>query len=206
MQWPGVVLLMAIESACIPLPSELIMPLSGWMLIQAKDHPAWYTLLAGLYGAVGNLLGSLVAYWVGAKGGRPFLERYGRYLLITPRDLERADRWFARYGGAIVFFSRMLPVIRTFISFPAGVARMNLLRFSVYTLVGSFPWSVGLAYGGYLLGENWEALRRAMRPFDIPILALAALLIALYAWHHLRAYRAKTIPDTSATPPPNSPH
>ncbi|MDO8751665.1 MAG: DedA family protein, partial [Dehalococcoidia bacterium] len=189
MGWPGVVLLMAIESASIPLPSELVMPLSGWMLIQAKGLSAWNVVAAGFYGALGNLLGSLVAYWVGAWGGRPLLERYGRYVLISRGDLERADRWFARYGSWAVFLSRMLPVVRTFISFPAGVVRMPLLRFCVLTFLGSFPWSLGLAYGGYVLGENWEALRRVMRPFDIPILLVLAVLVGLYVYRHVRHWR-----------------
>ena len=189
MGWPGVVVLMAIESASIPLPSELVMPLSGWMLIQAKGLSAWNTVAAGFYGALGNLLGSLVAYWVGAWGGRPLLERYGRYVLISRGDLERADRWFARYGSWAVFLSRMLPVVRTFISFPAGVVRMPLLRFCVLTFLGSFPWSLGLAYGGYVLGENWEALRRVMRPFDIPILLVLVVLVGLYVYRHVRHWR-----------------
>lgn len=189
MGWPGVVFLMAVESASIPLPSELVMPLSGWMLIQAKGLSPWYTVLAAFYGALGNLLGSLAAYWAGAWGGRPLLERYGRFILVSRGDLERADRWFARYGSWAVFLSRLLPVVRTFISFPAGVVRMPLVRFSVLTLLGSFPWSLGLAYGGYVLGENWEALRRAMRPFDIPILVAAAVLVGLYVYHRLRALR-----------------
>ena len=187
--WPGVVLMMAIESAAIPLPSELIMPLGGWMLIQAKGLGMAHVLLAGLYGAIGNLLGSWVAYAVAAWGGRPLLERYGRYVLISPHDLDRADRWFAKYGTWAVFFSRLLPVVRTFISVPAGIARMNLLKFSILTLAGSFPWSLGLAYGGYLLGARWETLRAAMRPFDIPIIVAILLLIAIYVWRHVRAMR-----------------
>jgi membrane protein DedA with SNARE-associated domain len=187
--WPGVVLMMAIESAAIPLPSELIMPLGGWMLIQAKGLGVAHVLLAGLYGAIGNLLGSWVAYAVAAWGGRPLLERYGRYVFISPHDLDRADRWFAKYGTWAVFFSRLLPVVRTFISVPAGIARMNLLKFSVLTLVGSFPWSLGLAYGGYVLGARWESLRSAMRPFDIPIIVAVVLLVAIYVWRHVRAMR-----------------
>ncbi len=189
MGWPGVVLLMAIESASIPLPSELVMPLSGWMLIQAKGLSPWYTIVAGFYGALGNLLGSLVAYWLGVWGGRPLLERYGRYILITHRDLEQADRWFARYGNWAVFLSRMLPVVRTFISLPAGVARMPLLRFSILTFLGSFPWSLGLAYGGYVLGDNWEALRRGMRPFDIPVLVAVVALVGFYLYRRVRKLR-----------------
>jgi len=189
--WPGVALLMAIESACIPLPSELVMPLSGWLLIQAKGLSPWYTLLAAFYGALGNLLGSLVAYWVGAGGGRPLLERYGRYVLITRRDLERADRWFAKYGSWAVFLSRLLPVVRTFISFPAGVAKVPTWRFCILTFMGALPWSWGLAYGGYVLGENWEALRRVMRPFDIPILLVLIALASLYVYRHVRHIRSE---------------
>ena len=127
-QWPGVILLMAIESACIPLPSELIMPLAGWMLIKSLGLSPLYCLMGGALGALGNLIGSMVAYWVGAKGGRPFLEKYGRYILITRNDLDRADIWFKKRGTISVFISRILPVIRTFISLPAGIVRMNLAK------------------------------------------------------------------------------
>jgi len=184
--WPGVVLLMAIESACIPLPSELIMPFAGWMLIADKKLGVEYLLLAGLCGAVGNVIGSLIAYWVGAKGGRPFLQRYGKYLLISQHEIDIADRWFGKYGDAITFFSRLLPVVRTFISFPAGVSRMNIWKFILYSFLGAFLWSIALAYGGYALGQNWESIRNAMHPFDIPIVVIFVLLVALYIWHKLR--------------------
>jgi membrane protein DedA with SNARE-associated domain len=182
---------MAVESAAIPFPSEIIMPLSGWKLILERDASPWFVLLAGFYGAVGNLLGSLVAYWIGAVGGRPLLEKYGRYVLITRRDLERADRWFERRGELTVFVTRLLPVVRTFISVPAGVARMNLWKFCLYTFPGAFIWSAALAWGGYLLGENWEQLRAKARPFDIPIIAAVLLLIAWYVWHKVRELRAE---------------
>ena len=184
--WPGVVFLMAVESANIPFPSEAIMPMAGWFLVQEGGKGPQWTLLAGLYGALGNLVGSWASYALGRLGGRPFLERYGRWLMLTPYDLERADRWFARYGDLAVFLSRLLPVVRTFISFPAGVTRMDPFRFSVYTFAGAYPWSVGLAYGGYLLGEHWEVLRAAMRPFDVPILVAALVLVALFLWRRLR--------------------
>ncbi|MDO8567812.1 MAG: DedA family protein [Dehalococcoidales bacterium] len=186
MQWPGVVLLMAIESACIPLPSEIVMPLAGWMLIKEQSLPVAYTLIAGAYGALGNTLGSLVAYAVGAWGGRPFLEKYGRYVLISRQDLARADRWFAESGTWAIFISRVLPVVRTFISLPAGIARMNLVTFTVYTFLGSFIWSTGLAYGGYLLGEHWEQLRNFLRPFDPVLIAIIIVLIGLYIYRHIR--------------------
>ena len=186
LNWPGVVVLMAIESACIPLPSEVVMPLSGWMLIKERGLGALYTLTAGFYGALGCTIGSLVAYWVGARGGRPLLERYGKYVLITRHDLDRADRWFERYGELTIFFSRLLPVVRTFISFPAGVAKMHLGKFVIYTFVGSFPWCLGLAFGGYQLGEHWEQIREIMRPFDIPIILAFLVLVALYIRQHIK--------------------
>jgi len=187
--WPGVVLLMAIESACIPLPSEIIMPLSGWMLIADKGLGVEYVVLAGLCGAVGNVIGSVIAYWVGAWGGRPFLHRYGKYVLVSHHDIEVADRWFDRYGDQIVFLSRLLPAVRTFISFPAGIARMKMGKFLLYSFLGSFPWSVGLAYGGYLLGQNWERIREVMRPFDIPILVIFLALVAFFVWRRIRSIR-----------------
>ena len=188
--WPGVVVLMAIESACIPFPSEIIMPLAGWMLIKAQGLPASFTIMAAVYGAVGNVIGSVIAYWVGRWGGRPAIERYGRYVLISPRDLETADRWFARYGHWAVLFSRVLPVVRTFISFPAGVARASFTTFVVLTFLGALPWCWALAYGGYVLGENWETLRAAMRPFDIPIIVAIFALVALYIYRHVKHVRA----------------
>jgi membrane protein DedA with SNARE-associated domain len=190
MHWPGVVALMAIESACIPLPSELIMPLSGWMLIKEQALPAIYSLIAGTYGALGCTIGSTIAYYVGMLGGRPFLEKYGRYILISRRDLDLADRWFNRSGSWIIFVSRLLPVVRTFISLPAGIARMNLVKFLIYTFLGSFIWCVGLAYGGYQLGEHWEQIRTVMRPFDIPILILIIAFIAFYIYRHLKHLKA----------------
>jgi len=177
---------MAIESACIPLPSEIIMPLAGWFLVDARGLGVEWLLLAAFCGALGNLIGSLVAYAVGAWGGRPLLLRYGRYFLITRHEVEQADRWFARYGDRAVFISRMLPVIRTFISLPAGIARMNIWRFSILTFVGSFPWSLGLAWSGFLLGENWERIREWMRPADIPILIVLAALVAWYIYRRVR--------------------
>lgn len=195
MQWPGVVALMAVESACIPFPSELIMPLAGWMLIKEMSLPVSYTLIAGLYGAIGNTLGSFIAYAVGMWGGRPLLDRYGRYLLISSHDLDLADRWFYRSGNWIIFVSRLLPVVRTYISLPAGIARMHLLKFLVYTFFGSFIWSWGLSFGGYLLGEHWEKIREVMRPFDLPIVAVILALIVFYIYRHIRRFNHGTRRD-----------
>lgn len=186
MQWPGVVALMAIESACIPLPSEIIMPLAGWMLIKDQSLPVTYTLVAGAYGALGCVIGSIIAYGVGIWGGRPFLQKYGKYILISRRDLDLADRWFKRFGSWSIFLSRLLPVVRTFISLPAGVAKMHFVKFLVYTFLGSFIWCVGLAYGGYHLGKHWEQIRVIMRPFDPLIAAIIIVLIALYIYRHVK--------------------
>jgi len=189
MGWPGVIFLMAVESAGIPFPSELIMPFAGWWLVQAKGGSHGLVVLAGFYGALGNLLGSWVAYWVSLKGGRPLLRKYGKYVLITQEEVERSEVWFDKYGEWAVFFSRMLPVVRTFISIPAGVARMNFWKFSAYTFAGSFPWCLGLAYGGFWLGENWEELRAVMRPFDIPVLLALAGAGGWFIFRRLRSIR-----------------
>ncbi|MSQ07795.1 MAG: DedA family protein [Dehalococcoidia bacterium] len=190
--WGGVLVLMAVESAAIPFPSEIIMPLAGWKLILDQGHSEWYVLFAGLVGAAGNLLGSLIAYWAGALGGRPLLEKYGKYVLVTRRDLDRADTWFAKRGELTVFVTRLLPVVRTFISVPAGVARMNIWKFSAYTFAGAFIWSAGLAWGGYLLGENWEDLRSKGRAFDWPIIGAILLLAAWFVRHKVKELRAES--------------
>ena len=189
MGWPGVVFLMGIESAAIPFPSELIMPLAGWLLIEAKGDSAWMLLMAAFYGALGNLLGSWVAYGISYKGGRPLLKKYGKYVLVTQNEVDRAEEWFQKYGEITVFASRMLPVVRTFISVPAGIARMNIWKFSFYTFVGSYPWSLGLAYGGFKLGENWEDLRRVMRPFDFPIAGIIIVVVAWFIYHRIKTIR-----------------
>ena len=189
MQWPGVVALMAVESACIPIPSELIMPFAGWMLIKNHSLPAIYTLLAGVYGALGCVIGSVIAYGVGMWGGRPLLEKYGKYILISRRDLDLADQWFDRYGSWSIFISRLLPVVRTFISLPAGIARMHFVKFLIYTFVGSFIWCAAFAYGGYRLGEHWEQIRVIMRPFDPIIAAIILLLIGIYIYRHIKRSR-----------------
>ena len=178
--YTGIFITMAIESACIPLPSEIIMPFSGY-LVTTGQFTMWGVTLAG---AVGNVAGSVVAYYVGLWGGRPFVERYGPYMLITHKDLDLADRWFARYGEAAVFFSRMLPVVRTFISLPAGVAKMNFPRFVLFTFVGALPWCYLLAYIGLKMGEEWEHLRDYFHQFDIAIGLCLALVVGYFLWTH----------------------
>jgi membrane protein DedA with SNARE-associated domain len=184
----GIVLLMAIESACIPLPSEIIMPFSGYLVFKGELN-LW---LVGVAGAVGCVLGSMVAYWVGMYGGRPLIERYGRYVLISHHDLDLADRWFKKYGETIIFASRLLPVVRTFIAFPAGVARMNMPRFIIYTFAGSLPWCLGLAYIGQKLGEQWDknpALKSWFHRFDFVIGILIVLAAAWWIWRHIKHSR-----------------
>jgi membrane protein DedA with SNARE-associated domain len=161
----GIVLLMGIESACIPLPSEVIMPFSGYLVSVGRFKLAGVAVA----GALGCNLGSLVAYYVGSWGGRPLVEKYGRYVLITRHDLVMADRFFARYGDWAVFIARLLPVIRTFIALPAGIARMNVARFHIYTFLGSLPWCWVLAYAGLKLGEHWRDLRHYFHRFDTVI-------------------------------------
>jgi len=180
--YAGVVFLMAIESACIPLPSEIIMPFSGYLVFRGEFELMWVALA----GAFGCVAGSVPAYYLGLYGGRPIVERYGKYVLVSHHDLDVADRWFARYGDWVIFFGRLLPVVRTFISFPAGVARMDIFRFVIYTFVGSFPWCWGLAYIGMKLGENWDTLGVYFHEFDIVIGILIAIGIAYYLWRHLR--------------------
>lgn len=184
----GIVLLMAIESACIPLPSEIIMPFSGYLVYTGRFN-LW---LVGIAGAVGCVLGSLVAYWVGMYGGRPLITKYGKYVLVSQHDLDLADRWFDRFGEIIVFVSRLLPAIRTFIAFPAGVARMNLKKFIIYTFAGSLPWCLGLAYVGQKLGEQWDKdprLKTLFHRFDFVIGILIALAAAWWIWRHVKHSR-----------------
>lgn len=189
--WGGVVVIMAIESANIPIPSEVTMPLAGWFLVLNRGHSVWYAaLVGGFFGALGCTIGSVINYAIGMYGGRPFLNRYGRYLLITPHDLERADRWFERWGDWAVFISRLLPIVRTFISLPAGIVRARFSTFVIYSFVGSFIWCAGLAVGGYLFGANWEELRAAMRPFDIPIAVVIVAAAAYYIYRHVKHFRA----------------
>ena len=178
----GIVLLMAIESACIPLPSEVIMPFSGYLVYKGV-HTLWGVALAGAFGCV---VGSVPAYYLGMYGGRPLIEKYGKYILMSHHDLDLADRWFARHGEATVFLARLLPVIRTFIAFPAGVARMDMTRFIAYTFAGSLPWCLGLAYVGMVLGEQWPRLRVYFHRFDV-VIGLALLAgIVWYVRRHLK--------------------
>ncbi len=194
MGYGGVLLLMAIESACIPLPSEIIMPFAGYLVTTGR-----FTLHgAALAGAVGCIAGSIPAYYLGMYGGRPLIERWGRYVLLSRREIDLADRLFARHGQWVVLVGRLLPVVRTFIAFPAGVARMNMVKFVVFTFVGSYPWCYGLAWVGMKLGEKWDSdprLEAAFHRFD---LAIGVVLLAgaiWFVWHKLRERRAPEGPE-----------
>jgi membrane protein DedA with SNARE-associated domain len=184
----GIVGLMAIESACIPIPSEIIMPFSGYLVSTGRFD----LLLVATAGAVGCNLGSTLAYFVGRYGGRPLVEKCGACILMSRRDLDVTDRFFARFGGLAVLLGRLLPVVRTFIALPAGIARLPQLRFQIYTFIGSWPWCFGLAYIGYKLGERWNSdprLQAIMHRLDLLVLALIALALCWYVWRHLRRGR-----------------
>ncbi|MBS2030638.1 MAG: DedA family protein [Deltaproteobacteria bacterium] len=184
--YPGVALLMGIESACIPLPSEVIMPFAGSLVALGKMN-IWGVAFAG---AIGCVLGSIPAYYLGAYGGRPVIEKYGKYVLLSKHDLDLADALFAKRGEWVILAARMLPVIRTFIAFPAGVVRMNMPKFIIYTFVGSLPWCLGLGYVGQKLGENWDTLRPYFHKFDALIGAVLVLGAAWWIWRHLKAARS----------------
>lgn len=186
----GVMAAMAIESAMVPLPSELILPFAGFLVsdpaaVERLTGGRWDFWLVVVAATIGNTVGSLIGYAIGAWGGRPFLERYGRYLLIRPHEIELADHFFQRYGSATAFFSRLLPIVRTFISFPAGVARMNLVKFIVYSTAGAFLWSIALVYAGTVLGARWTDIRHALQPFDLLIAVIVIGLVVLFIWWRL---------------------
>jgi len=182
MGYSGIVLTMAIESACMPLPSEIIMPFSGYLVTTGRFTLFW----TGIAGAVGCVIGSVAAYWVGIWGGRPFLEKFGKYILISNRDLDNADKFFKKYGDLSIFISRLLPVVRTFISLPAGIAKMNFTKFVIYTFLGSFPWCLGLAYVGQVMGANWETIRVYFRKADILIGVFIVLGVAYFVYRHVK--------------------
>jgi membrane protein DedA with SNARE-associated domain len=186
--YSGIAILMAIESACIPLPSELIMPFAGYLVYEGSMSLFWVATA----GAIGCNLGSLVAYEIGHYGGRPLVERYGRWILMGRRELDWADRFFARWGHAAVFIARLLPVVRTFIALPAGVARMPRGKFHTYTFLGSWPWCFVLAWAGMKLGENWRSLGKYFHQFDVVIGVLIVAVVGWFIWSHWRNRAAAT--------------
>jgi len=178
--YAGIVILMAIESACIPLPSELIMPFAGYLVSQGR----FSLLLAATAGAIGCNVGSVIAYEIGYYGGRPLVEKYGSYILMSRHDVEIADRFFKRFGGLAIFIGRLLPIVRTFIALPAGIARMPRVPFHVYTFLGSWPWCFGLAYVGMKLGDHWMDLKPYFLRFKEVIVVLLLVGIVWFVWTH----------------------
>jgi membrane protein DedA with SNARE-associated domain len=179
----SVVVLMAIQSACIPIPSEVIMPLAGYALA----HSQWDLILLATVASLASNLGSIPAYWVGARGGRPMVERYGSYLLLSRHDLDRVDHFFNRFGSIAVLIGRMLPIVRTFIAFPAGVAKMNQIRFHIYTFIGSFPWCYALAYVGMKLGASWNSnpeFKAVFHRFHLAVEAVIVVAAIYYVISH----------------------
>jgi len=177
----GVFLAMAIESACIPLPSEIIMPFAGYLVSQGEFN-FW---LVAVVGALGNLAGSLVAYYVGKWGGLPLVEKYGKYILISHHDIKTAHKWFEKHGKSTVFFTRMMPVVRTFISLPAGISEMDVKVFSIYTFLGALPWTVALTYVGMKLGENWNTLGDYFHKADLVIGIILIIGVIWYVRRHI---------------------
>ncbi len=182
MGYGGIVLLMAIESACIPLPSEIIMPFAGFLVFKG-ELTLWLVALAG---AVGCVIGSIPAYYVGVYGGRPLAEKYGQYILLSKNDLDMADRLFAKYGEIIIFIARLLPAVRTFIAFPAGVARMNMPKFIMYTFIGSLIWCWLLAYAGMKFGEHWDNLKVYFHEFHYVIIGAGTIFLIWYVRRHFK--------------------
>jgi len=173
---------MFVESCGVPVPSEVTMPFAGF-LAATGQMSFWIVVIVG---AVANLAGSLLAYWIGYVGGRPLITKYGKYILISHHDLDMADRWFSRHGELIVFLGRLLPVVRTYISFPAGIAKMNLKKFAIYTFLGVLPWSALFAWLGLQMGVNWEMIKTKLHNLDIAIAVLIIAAIAFYIWRKIK--------------------
>jgi membrane protein DedA with SNARE-associated domain len=197
--YAGVAVAVALETIIAPIPSEVILPMAGWKVSQSVADPSivepltrlpWNIPLAVLLATLGSLVGAVVGYYIGAWGGRPLLDRYGSYVGIGASDLDRADRWFERWGSAAVFFGRMVPLVRTFVSYPAGISRMPMGRFLLFSALGSLPWNAALIAAGYVVGENYPQIEAALKPFEYVIyavvFALAVLLIGRWWWSRRR--------------------
>jgi membrane protein DedA with SNARE-associated domain len=198
----GVAIAVALETIVAPIPSEIILPMAGWKVSQSAADPSVLEPLTGLpwnlplaigMATAGSLVGAVVGYYIGALGGRPLLDRYGRYVGIGEEDLDRADRWFDRWGGLAVFFGRMVPLVRTFVSYPAGISRMPMPRFLLFTTLGSVPWNLGLIYAGFLVGENYPVIEETIKPYEYVIYAAVIALVVFLAvrfWWSKRQRRA----------------
>lgn len=193
----GVAVAVALETIVAPIPSEVILPMAGWKVSQSVADPsivepltglAWNIPLAVLLATLGSLVGAVVGYYIGAWGGRPLLDRYGGYVGIGASDLDRAERWFERWGSAAVFFGRMVPLVRTFVSYPAGISRMPMGRFLLFSALGSLPWNAALIGAGYVVGESYPQIEAALKPFEYVIYGV---VLALVAYFIVRWWRAK---------------
>lgn len=180
--YPAIFILMTLSSMCVPIPSEVVLLFSGYLVFQGKLD--MFPVIA--LSAVGNLLGSYVAYYIGLKGGRPLFLRYGRYVFVKERELDWAERWFEKYGHETVFFGRMVPMIRAFISVPAGIAEMNPIKFNIYTFLGVLPWSIGLAYAGYYLGAKWQTITSYFTLASIIVAVIFLAAVAYFVYIHLK--------------------
>ena len=194
----GVAVEVALETIVAPIPSEVILPMAGWKVSQSAADPSivepltglpWNIPLAVLLATLGSLVGAVVGYYIGAWGGRPLLNRYGGYVGIGASDLDRAERWFERWGSAAVFFGRMVPLVRTFVSYPAGISRMPMGRFLLFSALGSLPWNAALIGAGYVVGENYPQIEAALKPFEYVIYAVVLALVAYFAFRWWRAKR-----------------
>jgi len=194
MGYPGIVGLMALESACFPIPSEVVMPFAGWLVFNGTMD----LLVVTLAGTIGCTIGSILAYYVGLKGGRPLVCRYGRYLLMNEKHLDSAERWFKKYGDYAIFFSRLLPIVRTFISLPAGIARMRFGRFVLLSFAGSLPWCFALTYAGFALGDGWHEIGEFLEGFDLLVVVGIVIIAIWYIW---TVRKRKTCPPDDSSQP-----
>jgi membrane protein DedA with SNARE-associated domain len=196
----GVAVAVALETIVAPIPSEVILPMAGWKVSQSAVDASvlepltglgWSIPLAVVFATVGSVVGALVGYAIGAWGGRPLLDRYGGYVGIGAEDLDRADRWFDRWGNWAVFLGRMVPLVRTFVSYPAGISRMPMGRFLLFSTLGSLPWNLALIVAGFVVGENYEAISAAMKPYEyliyVVVIGVTAILVGRWWWGKRRA-------------------
>lgn len=186
--YPGVVILMALESMVFPLPSEVVMPFAGFLSVQG-DMNIWLVILSS---ALGSLIGSFISYYIGKYGGNAFLIRYGKYFLIDTNDLEKTKQWFAKKGEKTVFISRFIPVVRHFISIPAGMGNMNVKKFCLYTVVGATIWNSFLAYLGFSLGKKWEEVEKYMHYISLPVAVLLVLAVCFVFYRHIKHKKGKS--------------
>ncbi len=183
--YPGIIILMALESTAVPVPSELVMPFAGYLVTTGRFEFIAIVLL----GASGSLLGSLASYFLGRQYGIQFIKKYGKYALITESDLNWTIKWFNKHGDKTIFISRFIPVVRHLISIPAGIGKMNLAKFSIYTFIGSLAWVTILSYFGMKLGENWEKVRGVTEKISMAVIILIIIIAAIFAWRHIKELR-----------------